>query len=125
MSSYVASTERLILSGTFPEQAGFREAWVADEAFKWERLAAHPGIQDAVHQLEDNSLVRGRIMAFDLDPAKLSSRANAFAAVSGPSCATCSALRCSRRVTTPATWVGVGRSANWGAPRRTTPGQTC
>lgn len=84
MSSYVASTERLILSGTFPEQAGFREAWVADEAYKWERLAANPGIQDAVHQLEDDTLVRGRIMAFDLDPAKLSSRANAFAAVSGP-----------------------------------------
>ena len=57
---------------------------MADEAYKWERLAANPEIQDAVHQLEDDALVRGRIMAFDLDPAKLSSRAKAFAAVSDP-----------------------------------------
>lgn len=83
MSSYVASTERLILRGTFPDQSGFREAWVADEAYKWGRLEADPGIQDAVHQLEDDALLRGRIMAFDLDSAKLSSRANAFAAISG------------------------------------------
>ena len=57
------------------DHAGFREASVADEAFKWERLATNPEIQDAVHQLEDDTLVRGRIMAFDLDPAKLPSRA--------------------------------------------------
>ena len=85
MSSYVASTEKLILSGTSSSSSrASRGDWVADEAFKWERLAANPGIQDAVHQLEDDPLVRGRIMAFDLDAAKLSARADAFAAVSGP-----------------------------------------
>jgi hypothetical protein len=84
MSSYVASTERLMLSGEFPDQPGFREAWVADEVYKWERLPADPATQTAVHQLEDDALVRGRIMAFDLDAVKLPSRANAFAAVSGP-----------------------------------------
>ena len=111
MSSYVASTERLILSGTFPEQAGFREAWVADEVHKWEPLTANPGIQDAVHQLEDDPLVRGRIMAFDLDPAQLSSRANAFAAVSGPSCAICSALRL-------LTKGDYSRDVGWGGQKR-------
>ena len=84
MSSYVASTERLILSGTLDDRAGFREAWVADEAYKWESLGTNPEIQDPVHQLEDNSLVRGRIMAFDLDSAKLPARAEAFTAVSSP-----------------------------------------
>lgn len=82
MSSYVASTERLILQGSLDHLEGFRGDWVADEALKWPFLEAHPEIEAAVHQLEDNTLIRGRIMAFELDATNLAARAEAFAEVS-------------------------------------------
>ena len=55
---------------------------MADEALKWPFIEQHPEITEAVHELEDNSLIRGRIMAFELDEAKLAARARAFAEVS-------------------------------------------
>ena len=51
---------------------------MADEALKWPFIEQHPEIKDAIHELEDNSLIRGRIMAFELDAAKLAARAKAF-----------------------------------------------
>ncbi|MGP6178447.1 DUF262 domain-containing protein [Microbacterium sp. A196] len=83
MSEYVASTEKLMLHGTIEGLAGFRDYWVADEALKWELMDSHPETASAIHELEDNSLVRGRIQAFDLDPGSISSRARAFSELSG------------------------------------------
>lgn len=80
MSDYVASTEQIILSGKIDDLAGFRDYWVADEALKWNVMDAHPETTDAIHEIEDSSLLRGRIQAFDLDPAKLAPRAAAFSA---------------------------------------------
>ncbi|WP_141013054.1 DUF262 domain-containing protein [Nocardioides sambongensis] len=82
MSSYVASTEKLVLGGSLDDLEGFRGDWVSDEALKWAFLEDHPGLKDAVHRLEDDPLVRGRIMVFDLDAAAIRARANAFAEVS-------------------------------------------
>lgn len=82
MPQYVASTAKLILDGNLHNLEGFRGDWVADEAFKWSRMEEHPGITAHLHQLEDNPLIRGRVMAFDLDETKLAARARAFAAVS-------------------------------------------
>ncbi len=75
MSSYVASTEKLILGGSLDELEGFRGDWVADEALKWPFMEQHPETKAAIHELEDNSLIRGRIMAFELDaiPARCAS----------------------------------------------------
>lgn len=82
MSDYVASTEKLMVHGTIEGLSGFRDYWVADEALKWESMNARPAITAAIHQLEDNSLVRGRIQAFDLDPDLMTSRAHAFTELS-------------------------------------------
>lgn len=82
MSDYVASTEKLILHGTIEELAGFRDYWVADESLKWELMDTHPEMTSAIHELEDNSLVRGRIQAFDLALGLISSRAHAFSELS-------------------------------------------
>ena len=82
MSEYIASTEKLMLHGIVEGLAGFRDYWVADEALKWQWMDAHPEITPAIHQLEDNSLTRGRIQAFDLTPELTASRARAFGEVS-------------------------------------------
>ncbi|MDQ1248683.1 MAG: hypothetical protein QG597_3056, partial [Actinomycetota bacterium] len=78
MSRYVTATTRLILDGRIDDLDGFNQDWVADEALKWATMAAHPEIIPAIHALEDNPLTRGRVAAFDLDPARLEQRAVAF-----------------------------------------------
>lgn len=82
MSQYVNSTEKLILGGSLDDLEGFRGDWVADEAFKRSRMAEHPEIVAPLHELEDNPLLRGRVMAFDLDETNLAARANAFTRIS-------------------------------------------
>lgn len=82
MSEYVAATETLMLSGISEGLSGFRDYWVADEAFKWRQMDAHPEITAAIHGIEDNSLTRGRIQAFELEPDLLPSRARAFSEIS-------------------------------------------
>lgn len=84
MPAYVAQTEKLIIDGELEESGAFRGDWVADEVLKWSFLDEHPEAAVAVHQLEDEPLVRGRIMAFELDAGTLESRAQAFASVSRP-----------------------------------------
>jgi hypothetical protein len=82
MSEYVRSTEKLILDGKLDDLEGFRSDWIADEALKWTRMQAHSAITPHLHRLEDNSLIRGRVMAFDLDETNIASRAEAFTQVS-------------------------------------------
>jgi hypothetical protein len=82
MSSYVTSTEKLILGGSLDELEGFRADWVSDEALKWPFMEEHPEAIGAIHEFEDNSLIRGRIMAFELDAARLAARAKSFTAIS-------------------------------------------
>jgi hypothetical protein len=84
MSSYVASAEKLILSGTLDGLDGFRAEWVADEAIKRSVTDEHPEVAPALHEIEDNALVRGRVMSFDLDAQAIAMRAEAFSAVSDP-----------------------------------------
>lgn len=82
MSDYISSTERLMLHGAIEEMTGFRDYWVVDEATKWAAMDEAPQITPWVHQLEDNTLLRGRLQAVDLDPSRLESRARAFQEVS-------------------------------------------
>ena len=82
MSDYVSSTEKLMLEGSLEGLSGFREYWVADEAYKWERMDAHPEIIASIHELEDNPLTRGRIQAFELEPEFMIERARAFTEIS-------------------------------------------
>ncbi|MDQ1250486.1 MAG: hypothetical protein QG597_4865 [Actinomycetota bacterium] len=85
MSNLVASTERLMLDE--PEYAlgrleGLRREWAADEARKWNFMEEHPEVTHAVHELEDNRITRGCIMAFDLEKDTVAGRARAFTRVS-------------------------------------------
>lgn len=82
MTNYVASAEKLILSGSLDASGGFRREWVEDEERKWNFVDEHPELALAVYEIEDNRLIRGRMMAFDLDPVTIGSRASAFTHIS-------------------------------------------
>lgn len=56
----------------------FNQARIDDEKLKQDLLRNHPDVRDAVHALEDHDLLRGRLFAFDLDPATLPARAESF-----------------------------------------------
>jgi len=81
MSDYVAAVERIMLDGKMDDLPGFSDYLVTDEALKWRVMDEHPEVTDAIHEIEDSSLVRGRILAFELDPDHLAARARAFSAI--------------------------------------------
>ncbi len=87
MSRYIASTEKIMRANSADDLTGlggFNEVWVADEAFKW-RMNEYDGTAEILHQIEDSPVLRGRVMAFDLDPARLPDRTNAFKRISDSS----------------------------------------
>jgi hypothetical protein len=49
---------------------------------KWPFIEHHPEAKSAIHELEDNPLIRGRIMAFELNATRLAARAQAFTDIS-------------------------------------------
>lgn len=59
----------------------FNQARIDDEKLKRDLLAAHPELQGSVHALEDHELLRGRLFAFNLDPATLNARGETFRAI--------------------------------------------
>lgn len=78
----IATIERLIVSGTLDGSLGFNTEWARDEERKWKFLDAHPESAPAVHQLEDLSMLRGRLLSFELDANRLPARAQALKLVS-------------------------------------------
>lgn len=58
--------------------SSFNEAQLEDERSKAAFLASHPDLTAVVFALEDNRLLRGSLVAFDLDAARLPARAAAF-----------------------------------------------
>jgi hypothetical protein len=92
MVEYIGATERLVVHGTLEAQ-GFNGEWTADEQLKWKFADAHPELVSSLHLLEDQLVVRGRLLAFELDADTIKARASAFAAVADRRCAMPSAPR--------------------------------
>jgi hypothetical protein len=84
MVEYIGTTERLVVRGTLEAAQGFNGEWTADEQLKWKFTDAHPEVADALHLLDDQLVVRGRLLAFELDADTIKARAAAFAAVADP-----------------------------------------
>lgn len=78
----VATVERLITEGSLSNPQGFNAEWARDEERKWRLLDEHPESTPAVHLLEDQAVLRGRLLSFDLDAERLATRAQAFSMVS-------------------------------------------
>jgi hypothetical protein len=86
MSEYVGTVERLMLHGTLENAQAFNAEWTADESAKWKVADAHPDVVHALHKLEDLPVIRGRLLAFELDEIeKLRPRAGVFEHVAQPS----------------------------------------
>ena len=82
MTDLVSGVELLIREGSLEELRGFNPDRVRDEQAKHEFRGTE--LERVIHRLEDHPLLRGRIFAFDLDPATLPARADAFMRVAEP-----------------------------------------
>jgi hypothetical protein len=82
MPALIMEVASLVLGDTHEEAlAGlsrFNEAQIEDERDKATFLNAHPELTDVVFGLEDHRLLRGSLVAFDLDADRLASRAACF-----------------------------------------------
>lgn len=77
----VADVERVIVDGNLSDVTGLNQVQRVDEEEKRAFLAKHPDLEPVVHRLEDHDLLRGSLVAFELDAARLEHRANAFGQV--------------------------------------------
>ena len=71
----------VVLEGTLDGVATFNQAQVEDERLKGAFVEQHPEFEPALTRLEDNSILRGSLQSFELDPATFKARAEAFDAV--------------------------------------------
>ncbi len=78
MPALLADVRRIVVDGTIAGVAAFNQAQVADEQLKAELLARTPGLEAALFQLEDHSILRGCVAAFDLDESVFQQRAATF-----------------------------------------------
>ena len=81
MPELLRDMETLILSGSLDDLPTFNQNQVMDERRKIEFLERHPDQESIVFALEDDSLLRGSLGAFDLDGVTLATRATAFGRV--------------------------------------------
>ncbi|SMF94372.1 Uncharacterized conserved protein, contains ParB-like and HNH nuclease domains [Methylomagnum ishizawai] len=82
MPDLLADVKAVVVDHKLTGIAALNQAQVANEAEKTALLDREPTLADALHGLEDHDLLRGRLTAFDLDPAQsasvFQSRAQAF-----------------------------------------------
>ena len=84
MPRLLASVHDLIASGDLSDVPGFNQRQLDEERTKRAFLAANTAVAETVRELEDHSLLRGSLGAFDLDPAMLARRAPRFLAAFEP-----------------------------------------
>ena len=78
MPSLLADVRRLIVEGTLEGISSFNQAQVADEQSKAELSSGVPALERHVFHLEDHPLLRGSLVAFELDASVFERRALAF-----------------------------------------------
>lgn len=84
MAEYVGTVERLMLHGTLDGAQAFNSEWTSDELEKWKLADAYPEVIPALNRIEDLSVVRGRLLAFDLDAGTIEARATVFELLADP-----------------------------------------
>lgn len=78
MAQIVADVERVILNGDLEGVVRLNQAQRGDEIEKRSFIEDHPGLRAPVNALEDHDLLRGSLVAFELDADRLPDRAAAF-----------------------------------------------
>lgn len=72
-----------IMVGLMPEGPGFNAAQMEDERRKADIIEQNPLLEPVLNKLEDHDLLRGRLLAFDLNIQTLPTIADAFARAFG------------------------------------------
>ena len=83
MPKFIEEVTEFMLSGDLASLATFNQNQVVDETAKRELRMRHPELAPSLARLEDHTILRGTLAAFDLD-ASLEARAKAFEAVFDP-----------------------------------------
>lgn len=78
MPLFLREVERIVAEGELEEVHTFNQAQVAEESIKRALLAEHPELETPLYQLEDHSLLKGSLGAFELEPERFADRAAAF-----------------------------------------------
>lgn len=85
MSDLLSDVKRIVVGNTLQGVTEFNQSQIANENDKAALLVQHPGLQSSLYQLEDQDLLRGCLVAFELDPSISPSifkqRADAFHAL--------------------------------------------
>jgi hypothetical protein len=81
MPKLVADVQRVILDGDIEAVEAFNTWQQADEVLKRDFLALNPQLSNDLFYLEDHELLRGCLMAFELDAGVFAERARAFRAI--------------------------------------------
>ncbi|MCL3836267.1 DUF262 domain-containing protein [Aeromicrobium duanguangcaii] len=80
MPALLADVEQIIVEGNLDAVAKFSTNQLIDEKLKQAMLDENPGLSSALFRLEDHSILRGTLSAFEFDPTFFASRARAFEA---------------------------------------------
>lgn len=83
MPKLIRDVAEFMRSGDLTALATFNQNQVADEALKREVRLLHPEVAPALQRLEDHTILRGTLAAFELD-SSVEARAKAFEAVFTP-----------------------------------------
>jgi hypothetical protein len=83
MPKFIAEVAEFMQGGDLVSLGTFNQNQVADEARKRELRGRHPELASSLARLEDHTILRGTLAAFDLD-GSIESRAEAFEAVFDP-----------------------------------------
>jgi hypothetical protein len=86
MPKLLLDVERVVVDGNLESVEAFNQAQRADEIEKQHFLAEHPDLWDALVRLEDHDVLRGSLVAFDLEVDVFEKRARAFREVFAEAC---------------------------------------
>lgn len=78
MPKLLKDLHRIVIDGTLEGVATFNQFQVEDERLKREFFEQNPELEQVASRLEDNPILRGSLVAFELDAAIFSARAEAF-----------------------------------------------
>ena len=78
MPQFLREVERIVVEGDIDEIRAFNQAQVAEERIKRMFLAEHHDLETPLFQLEDHSLLKGSLAAFEIKPERFADRAVAF-----------------------------------------------
>ncbi len=83
MAKLLREIEKVVRDGDLSALATFNTSQIEDERLKQDFLASHQSLEDAVFRLEDHEILRGSLMAFDLEAGRFADQAATFAEVMG------------------------------------------